>query len=152
MNMEWIMALVTVILIVTGTAIVVILILHNKQDQTYAPTIRWNVELWSIRYGYRVNLLFSNCRTVGRYDLCGNESARVGAPLDTTISREHVLLYDQNGSIWAWNMSTVNSAKINGERLDVPRQIFPGQRLELGNSVYLITRVEICSNESVINY
>ena len=144
MNMEWIIALMTVVLIVAGTAITVILILRNsnQQNQAYAPMVRWNIELWNIRYGYRINLVFSNSRTVGRYDLCGDESARAGAPLDTTISREHVLLYDQYGCIWIWNLSAVNPAMINGERLDAPRQIVPGQRLELGNSAYLVTRVE----------
>lgn len=147
MSIEWIIALMTIVLIITGTAIVVILVLRNndQHNQTYMTAIRWNVELWNIQYGYRVNLVFTNSRTVGRYDLCGDGSAYAGAPLDNTISREHVLLYDQYGCIWIWNLSAVNPAMINGERINAPRQIAPGNRLELGNSAYLITRVETCN-------
>ena len=62
--------------------------------------------------------------------------------MDPTVSREHCLLYEQDGMLMVWNMSAVNPAVINGYRLNTPAQLLAGDRLELGNSVYLVTRVE----------
>lgn len=107
----------------------------------YAGT-NWYVELWNISYGYQVELRFTNTYVMGRMSLHDNIMGRRPMEFDPTISREHCMVYEQDGMLLAWNMSAVNVAMLNGYRLNQPAQIFPGDRLELGNSVFLITRVE----------
>lgn len=102
----------------------------------------WYVELWNIAIGYQVEIRFTNNYVLGRLSLYDNIIDRRPLEMDPTVSREHCLLYEQDGMLMVWNMSAVNPAVINGYRLNTPAQLLAGDRLELGNSVYLITRVE----------
>ena len=102
----------------------------------------WYVELWNIAIGYQVEIRFTNNYVLGRLSLYENIIDRRPLEMDPTVSREHCLLYEQDGMLMVWNMSAVNPAVINGYRLNTPAQLLAGDRLELGNSVYLVTRVE----------
>lgn len=145
MNQEWIVAIIVIVAIAaSAVAAVVVLLNHydrqgNLEQSQYG---KWNVELWSIQYGFRVDLEFQNSMVLGRYTLYNTEVQMQQIEVDNCISREHVLLYDQGGMLWAWNMSAVNPAMINGHRLNSTQRIIPGIRLELGNSVFLVTRVD----------
>ena len=139
---EWVIAAIAVIVIGTVAATAIVLILGNWNNQNQSPTGRagnWHIDLWNIRYGTKVSLRFASSIVVGRYDLY---QANWSVPVDHTISREHVLIYEQDGILWMWNMSAVNPAMINGHRLNAPIQLHPGNRLELGRSVFLITEVQ----------
>ena len=136
----WMTVFLATIIIGTVAAVVVVLTLGscgNKRKRFSCMDPQWCVELWNIRYGFKIQLRFSGSLVVGRYDLYQDQAIS----MDTTISREHVLLYEQGENLWAWNLSSVNPAMVNGHRLNAPLQILPGDRLELGNSVFLITEI-----------
>lgn len=114
---------------------------YNRRRPRYVGT-NWYVELWNISYGYQVEVRFTNTYVLGRMSLYENITGRRPLEMDATVSREHCMLYEQDGFLLAWNMSAVNPAVVNGFRLNQPAQVLPGDRLELGNSVFLITRVE----------
>lgn len=131
-------------LVMTGTAVAaLVVVLRDRQEQPeWSTPGLWNVELWSIRDGFRVNLAFHSNAVLGRWDIYENASGPLPAEMDNSISRKHCLLYEQDGALWAWNLSEVNPAMINGYRLNTPRPLLPGDRMELGNSAFLVTRVE----------
>lgn len=148
MNHEWIVAVIVILAIVgSATATAVVLLNHyGKQESIEQPRCgRWMVELWNIRHGFRVDLQFQNNIVVGRYSLYSPAAQMRNVEPDNCISREHLMLYDQGGVLWVWNLSTVNPAQINGHRLDSAQRIIPGMRLELGNSVFLVTKVEFAT-------
>ena len=141
---EWIAAIVSIIIICTATALSIIIILNNDHRDNYAdtePGRKWFVEIWNIRHGVKIELVFYSTITLGRYSLYTGVKEMQQIPEDTSVSREHLLLYDQGGALWAWNLSAVNPAKINGHRLNEPQRLHMGNRLELGNSVFLVTKV-----------
>lgn len=127
---------------VMAVAIVILLASSKRQEPQGPAGSEWHLELWNIYYGYQVELRFVNTFVLGRISLFDNIVGSMPSMADETISREHCMLYDQNGTLLIWNMSAINPAGINGYRLNVPREVVPGDRLEMGNSVFLITRVE----------
>lgn len=135
------------LIIIMGAMVIAVTVLivnsgqPNRRRPSYTGT-NWHVELWNISYGYQVELRFTNTCVLGRMSLYDNILGRRPMELDPTVSREHCMFYEQDGMLLAWNMSAVNPAVINGFRLNQPAQVLPGDRLELGNSVFLITRVE----------
>lgn len=139
----WILIAIIVTLGVMAIVISVLLMRSRQHDRgTGADGHNWHVELWNICYGYQVDLRFENTCVLGRAMLYDCMATRRIPEMDTTVSREHCMLYEQEGILLAWNMSVVNPAAINGFRINQPVQIMPGDRLELGNSAFLITRVE----------
>lgn len=131
------------LLVLAGIAVgtmVLILRIQRRDIMDDAQMDSWYVELWHIRLGYRIELRFDGVCVLGRASLC--ENACVPVEMDPTISREHCMLYEQEDILWAWNMSMVNPAAINGHRLNQPMQLKCGDRIELGNSVFLVTRIE----------
>lgn len=135
------------LIIIMGAMIIAaaVLILHSRQPnerKQHYPGASWLVELWNIGCGCRMELRFTNTYILGRLSMYDHVSGCWPVEPDQTVSREHCMLYDQDGALWAWNMSAVNPAAINGFRLNQPVQVMPGDRLEMGSSVYLITRVE----------
>jgi len=139
-----IVTILSVVIICTTAAVSLVIILShmNQREQLIRqPGKQWHMELWNIRYGYKVELSFSNSITVGRYNLQPSTFAGKPIPEDSTVSREHILVYEQNKVLWMWNLSTVNPAGINGHRLNEPKQLEPGMRIELGNSVFLLTNI-----------
>ena len=102
----------------------------------------WRLELWNIQRGHCIQLRFVNTCLLGRLNVIPQNTGTYPPEYDPTISREHCLLYDQDGMLLAWNLSAVNPTIINGYRLMEPHRILPGDRMELGNSVFLITSVD----------
>lgn len=140
-----IVTIISVVIICTTAAVSLVIILsymNQRECQNQSSGKQWIVELWNIRYGYKVELAFSNSITVGRYNLQPASFAGKPVPEDSTVSREHVLIYEQNKVLWMWNLSTVNPANINGHRLNEPHMLQPGNRIELGNSVFLLTNIK----------
>lgn len=137
----WILLGMIVILGATIIAIAVMLICERREEEPMVQPALWRVELWNILHRYRVEMVFENTCILGRSSVAVLKN---GYPveMDNTISREHCMLYDQNGALLAWNLSAVNPTVLNGYRLNIPQRIAPGDRLELGNSVFLITTVD----------
>lgn len=145
MNMEVFWILLIVVILLGGMAIAAAWLYAgaSRQDkELYPAATAWYVEMWSIRDGHRVDLRFYNTCVLGRMTLLEHMSGGYPRQPDSTVSREHCMLYEQDGMLFAGNLSAVNPAIINGYRLNFPRQLCPGDRLELGNSVFLVTRVE----------
>lgn len=148
MHQEWIVAIIVIFAIAGATmAAAIVLLNHYGRQESWeqTPYGKWVVELWNIQYGFRVDLDFQNSFVLGRYSLYNTAIQMQNIEADNCISREHVLLYDQGGMLWVWNLSTVNPAMINGHRLNSAQRIVPGMRLELGNSVFLVTKVDFVS-------
>lgn len=140
MNSEWFVAVLAITLISASAALGILVILANG-DRESIPEEKdgWHIELWHIFYGYPVRLDFHTSMVAGREILCRNANAIL---VDRTISREHILLYGQGGSLWIQNLSSVNPARINGNRFANSQRLQPGERLSLGNSEYLITCID----------
>lgn len=133
------------LLILCGVAAIAALLVRQERSRGgngWDTSVYWHVELWDIRSGCQIELRFPHTCVVGRYSLYENTVGNRTAEPDTTVSREHCMLYEHEGILLAWNMSAVNPACINGCRICQPTQLLPGDRLELGNSVFLVTRVE----------
>lgn len=136
-----------ILIITTGIMALAILALLLRTDpprwrKNYPAGTSWRVELWNIGQGYQVILQFTNTFVLGRgtlYECIVNNRPMA---MDPTVSREHCMFYEQNGYLMMWNMSAVNPALLNGLRIEQPLPVLPGGRLEMGNSVFLITQVE----------
>ena len=144
--LTWTTTWIIVALIVTVTTVIVaaLLAMRGSADSLSLPprTWGWYVEMWNIYYGYRVELRFASNIVLGRVVLQNHIVGRAPAEIDRTISREHCMFYEQDNMLLAWNMSAVNPMVINGYRSNVPVRLQPGDRMELGNSTFLVTRVE----------
>lgn len=145
MNAEVFWIILIVVILLGGMAIAAALLYvgaGRQEKDLYPAAAAWHVEMWSIRDGFQVDLRFVNTCILGRMTLYDNVVSNYPRQPDPTVSREHCMLYEQGGMLFAGNLSAVNPAAINGYRLNIPRQLCPGDRMELGNSVFLITRVE----------
>ena len=129
MSREWLIALIAIAVIVFSAVVAISILLDHFSQQDNIELSQWgewNVELWNLQYGFRIDLEFQNTTIVGRYTLFTPEMQMHRIQIDNCISREHVLLYDQGGMLWAWNLSSVNPAMINDSSLDTPYRILPG--------------------------
>ena len=137
--MEIVAVSAAIVVILIAVAVLAVFLLFNEREQPKSGI--WYVELWNICYGYVVQLQFSGHVIVGRNSLLYHASGPVPAEPDITVSNEHCMIFDQGGTLLVHNMSAVNPAVLNGRRVDFPTQFKPGDRLEMGKSVFLITRV-----------
>ena len=126
-------------MVVGAIAVAVILKSTNQEKE---PEEGWKVEIWNIYRGYCVAFGFSQSMVLGRSTILQNVVLNFPVEEDRTISRDHVLLYEQNKILWAWNISKVNVACINDCEITVPRQLSVGARLKMGDSVFLVTKIE----------
>lgn len=134
-----------VVLTMTVIAALIVLVLSERRlmrQEMRSHSEVWKVELWNISHGYRVCFSFQNHCIVGREVLCNADSADGVGYLDQTISREQCMLYENAGVLCVWNLSNANCTVINGYRLNEPRQLLTGDRLGMGNSTFLVTRLE----------
>lgn len=141
---QWIVICGAVVVIATALAVLAVVLWDNRRSNQ-APTCyqtTWNIELWNIGQGFCVNLVFVNNTILGRHTIYYSAAGCTSEEMDRSISREHCMIYEQDGTIWVWNLSAVNPATINGIRLNVPQPLIPGQRLGMGNSTFLVTRVD----------
>ena len=140
----WLIAGAAIVMIITAAAVVTMLLLasqNEKQDHDQVSGL-WKLEFWNIAKGYRVNLEFQGSTVLGRNSLFPGNGYPDPAEQDITVSRQHCMLYEQDGMLLIWNLSAVNPADLNGHRLNAPQCLSPGDRLKLGHSVFLVTRVE----------
>ena len=138
--MEWVVVIIALLMIAIAIAVLIVFLLATGKKEPVATNL-WYVELWNICYGYMAQLQFSGAIVVGRESLYRYISGSVIPEPDCTVSMEHCMLYEQGGQIFAANMSMVNPMVINGRRVNIPCVINPGDRLEMGRSVFLVTRV-----------
>lgn len=135
------------VVLIIGLMVIIgaVLLLMNRQDEeTEEPNYRWAVELWNINRGYQVGFYFNQSCVIGRLTLCQNAIGDVPPVMEQTVSREHCMLLEQNGGLLAWNMSAVNPTKLNGYRLNEPAWLSAGDRIELGDTAFLVTRADCC--------
>lgn len=138
-----ILAILAVITVMAISAVVLVLANRKAEDDEQPSTPRWVVELWNAEYGYRVGFHFEEVCVLGRLSLCQNVIGDVPPVMERTVSREHCMLYVQNHQLLAWNMSAINPTKLNGYPLtSQPASVMPGDQIVMGNSTFLVTRVE----------
>lgn len=137
----WILLAMIVILGLMLIAISVMILRDRKTEEAMLQPAMWRIELWNILRGYRMELQFENTYVLGRSSIAAMNGTVQPYMLDNTVSREHCMLYEQDGQLYVWNMSVVNPTVLNGYRVNAPQRLMPGDRIELGNSVFLVTNV-----------
>lgn len=137
MQTEEIVIAVSLGIIVVSLAVLAVFIVRYGKESV--DNRHWEVEMWNICYGRRLDLQFYTQLVLGRELI----SSVFSGKSDITISREQCMFYENHDRIYVWNMSTVNPTVLNGQRVNLPQQLKPGDRLELGKSVFLITRVQL---------
>lgn len=140
----WILAAGLIVLIVTVAVAVTMLLLdmQERKRERVQENSNWLVEFWNIARGYCVKVQFQNNTVIGRNELFPDNEILHGTNIDITVSRQHCMLYEQDGVLLIWNLSAVNPADLNGYRLNSPMVLRSGDRLKMGNSVFLVTRLE----------
>lgn len=131
-------------IVILGTMVIAVAILamqDRRGEEVVTPSSVWRVELWNILRGYRLELRFENTYVLGRSSITVSNGGAYPMEMDNTVSREHCMLYEQDGMLFVWNLSMVNPTVLNGYRVNAPQRIVPGDRIELGNSVFLVTTV-----------
>lgn len=145
MSTEVLWCLILCVFMVTVAAAAAVLVLSRlRERETLDDPAAWGwyLELWHIGRGYRVGIPFFNTAILGRISLTEYADCFPPPEPDGTVSREHGMLYEDSGTVLFWNLSAVNPAVLNGHRVNSPRPLVPGDRIELGNSVFLVTRLE----------
>ena len=138
----WVLLSMIVILGAMVIAVAVLAMQDRQEEESVSTASAWRVELWNILRGNRLELRFENYCIVGRSSIAATNGGMYPPELDQTVSREHCMLYEQDGMLLIWNLSAVNPTVLNGYRINTPQRIVPGDRIELGNSVFLVTSVE----------
>ena len=136
--MEWIVAAVAAVLVLVAVAVLAVILLYGREQE---KTSQWIVEMWNISHGYMVRPAFYSSMVIGRETIYSYVVGASAVEMDITISRQHCMFYEQYGQLFVWNMSAVNPAVLNGRRIDQPVLLQTGDRLELGNSVFLVTGI-----------
>lgn len=143
--LEWTVVAIAIVLMLTMAAVIIYIAVIDRRrsdQQQKTESDCWSLEMWNIRYGYRISILFRNNMVLGRGSLYNCVVGGTVTEIDQTISREQCMLYEQDGILWIWNLSMVNPTMVNGYRLNAPRQLLPGDRIEMGYSAFLVTRAE----------
>lgn len=73
--------------------------------------------------------------TVGRAPGCG-----IALTDDKFASSLHARLFVQGGRLWVEDLGSTNGTWLNGERLDGPRPLARGDRVQVGRTVLEVTR------------
>lgn len=141
---NWILAGALIIMIVTAAAAAVMLLLDAMERRKEQPQqfSLWKLELWNIAKGYCVNLQFRGSMVLGRNELFQVSGYQQQVEPDVTVSRQHCMLYEQEGYLLIWNLSAVNPADLNGHRINAPQYLRTGDKIKMGHSVFLVTRIE----------
>lgn len=140
----WVFAGTMIIIIITAAVMATMLLLEvqERKQEKHQSYGLWKVELWNIAKGSCVNLEFRGSMVLGRNDLFHDAVYNHPVEQDVTVSRQHCMLYEQDGILLIWNLSAVNPADLNGYRINAPQCLRPGDKLKMGHSVFLITRIE----------
>ena len=73
--------------------------------------------------------------TVGRSPGCG-----VAMPDDIYTSTVHARLFRHNGQLWVEDLGSTNGTYINSERISQAMRLGKGDHLQIGSTVYEVTR------------
>ena len=130
--------MIALVVVLVTAAIVVLFLIPDKQNDHQTS---WYVEMWNIRHGYALQMQFASNIIIGRNSAYYWGTGAVPQEADITVSAEHCMLYEEDGLLLICNMSAVNPAVLNGHRINMPVALNAGDRLEMGRSVFLITRV-----------
>lgn len=123
------------------------LIVHLQQVRSlqnvalYDITPDWYVELWDIAQGISMRMRFYGALTLGRGYPGKYYGNNFGVGTASTISREHCVLYEQNGALLLWNLSQTNPTLLNGGRMEHPEVLMEGDHIAIGENVYLVTAI-----------
>jgi hypothetical protein len=73
--------------------------------------------------------------TVGRGGGC-----TVPLTSDSFVSQVHARIYDRDGNLWIEDVGSTNGTYVNGDRIDAPRKLRRGDRVQLGETVLEVDR------------
>ncbi len=68
---------------------------------------------------------------------------------DTGVSRQHARLIFHNGALWVQDMGSRNGVFVNETRVQAHRQLAPGDKIRIGNSVLEVRLDEPAADRSV---
>ena len=68
---------------------------------------------------------------------------------ETGVSRQHARLIFHNGALWVQDMGSRNGVFVNDARVQAHRQISPGDKIRIGNSVLEVRIEEPTADQSV---
>ncbi len=103
---------------------------------------QWQIQLWDVGLGTCAQSFFYGGIILGRGPTGMVRQGILGVGQDVTISREHCLIFDQDGMSCVCNLSEVNPTLVNGVVVKEIEPIGPGDRLSLGKHMYLITALD----------
>ena len=70
----------------------------------------------------------------------GRESSCQIRPEDTYISQQHARIFERNGSWVVEDLGSTNGTYLNQQKVTVPSQISPGDRIRIGKTVLEVRR------------
>jgi pSer/pThr/pTyr-binding forkhead associated (FHA) protein len=70
----------------------------------------------------------------------GRDSACQIRPNDTYLSQQHARIFDRNGSWMVEDLGSTNGTYLNQQKVTVPSQISPGDRIRVGKTVLEVRR------------
>ena len=70
----------------------------------------------------------------------GRESSCQIRPEDTYISQQHARIFERNGSWVVEDLGSTNGTYLNQQKVTVPSQISPGDRIRVGKTVLEVRR------------
>jgi len=70
----------------------------------------------------------------------GRESGCQIRPEDTYISQQHARIFERNGSWVVEDLGSTNGTYLNQQKVTVPSQISPGDRIRVGKTVLEVRR------------
>ncbi len=68
---------------------------------------------------------------LGRADSC-----TIGLPDDTFASTLHARVYTVDSGVWVEDLGSTNGTHVNGTRIDAPTVLHPGDRLQVGSTIF----------------
>ena len=70
----------------------------------------------------------------------GRDSACQIRPNDTYLSQQHARIFDRNGAWVVEDLGSTNGTYLNQQKVTVPSQISPGDRIRVGKTVLEVRR------------
>lgn len=75
--------------------------------------------------------------TIGHEVLLGRaDSCTIGLPDDTFASTLHARVYVADGGVMVEDLGSTNGTHVNGTRIDRPTPLHPGDRLQVGSTIF----------------
>lgn len=133
--------------LILGVAIGMLVVqLQKRAELSRGPSMQraqggWYLELWNVDQGLRFSTTFYGGLTLGRGLPGQNSYDFLALGNDVCISRQHTLIYEQGGVMLIWNLSKTNPTKLNGVVLNNPMVVQVGDRMGIGGTTFLITRM-----------